>query len=34
MHIDHIGIVVKTLEKGIAQWTSMFGYKHDDRSCS
>jgi len=27
MIIDHIGIVVKSLEKGIEQWTTVFGYK-------
>jgi methylmalonyl-CoA/ethylmalonyl-CoA epimerase len=27
MVIDHIGIVVKRLEEGIDQWTSLFGYK-------
>jgi methylmalonyl-CoA/ethylmalonyl-CoA epimerase len=27
MTIDHIGIVVKSLEEGIAQWTTMFGYR-------
>jgi methylmalonyl-CoA/ethylmalonyl-CoA epimerase len=27
MHIDHIGIVVKSLEQGIALWESIFGYK-------
>lgn len=27
MVIDHIGIVVKSLEEGILQWTKIFGYK-------
>jgi methylmalonyl-CoA/ethylmalonyl-CoA epimerase len=27
MIIDHIGIVVKRLDEGIDQWTSLFGYK-------
>jgi len=26
MVIDHIGLVVKRLEEGIAQWTTLFGY--------
>ncbi len=26
MVIDHIGIVVRSLEKGIKQWANMFGY--------
>ena len=26
MVIDHIGIVVRSLEKGIKQWSNMFGY--------
>ena len=26
MLIDHVGIVVKSLEDGILQWTEMFGY--------
>ena len=26
MVIDHIGIVVRSLEKGIRQWVEMFGY--------
>ena len=26
MIIDHIGIVVKSLEEGILQWTEIFGY--------
>jgi len=27
MNIDHIGIVTKSLEKGIKLWTETFGYK-------
>jgi methylmalonyl-CoA/ethylmalonyl-CoA epimerase len=27
MVIDHIGIVVRSLEDGLAQWETMFGYK-------
>jgi methylmalonyl-CoA/ethylmalonyl-CoA epimerase len=27
MIIDHVGIVVPSLEKGIKQWEEMFGYK-------
>jgi methylmalonyl-CoA/ethylmalonyl-CoA epimerase len=27
MNIDHIGIVVRSLETGIMQWEKMFGYK-------
>jgi len=27
MVIDHIGIVVRCLEEGIEQWTSLFGYR-------
>ena len=27
MNIDHIGIVTKSLEKGITLWTASFGYK-------
>ena len=27
MYIDHIGIVTKSLEKGIQLWTDMFGYQ-------
>ena len=27
MVIDHIGIVVKSIEKGIEHWTSIFGYE-------
>ena len=27
MVIDHIGIVVRSLEEGIEQWTSQFGYR-------
>lgn len=27
MVIDHVGIVVRTLEAGIREWESMFGYK-------
>ena len=27
MLIDHIGIVVRSLEEGIAQWETLFGYK-------
>lgn len=27
MVIDHIGVVVRSLEKGIAQWSAMFGYR-------
>jgi methylmalonyl-CoA/ethylmalonyl-CoA epimerase len=27
MVIDHIGIVVRSLEEGIEQWKSLFGYK-------
>jgi methylmalonyl-CoA/ethylmalonyl-CoA epimerase len=26
MVIDHIGIVVKSLDEGLEQWTSLFGY--------
>ncbi len=26
MNIDHIGIVVKSMDEGIKQWTEMFGY--------
>ncbi|MBN2486829.1 MAG: VOC family protein [Bacteroidales bacterium] len=26
MVIDHIGIVVKSMDEGIAQWTNVFGY--------
>jgi len=27
MNIDHIGIVVRSLEKGIAHWEEIFGYR-------
>ena len=27
MVIDHLGIVVKSIEKGIEHWTSVFGYE-------
>ena len=27
MVIDHIGIVVKSIEKGIEQWENLFGYR-------
>src|SRR5262245_58733963 len=27
MVIDHIGIVVRSLEEGLQQWTDLFGYK-------
>ena len=27
MIIDHIGLVVRSLEEGIAQWETMFGYR-------
>lgn len=27
MTVDHIGIVVRTLDEGIRQWEEMFGYK-------
>ena len=27
MKIDHIGIVVKSIEKGIDHWTTVFGYR-------
>ncbi|MFH1215519.1 MAG: VOC family protein [Pseudomonadota bacterium] len=27
MHIDHIGIVVKTIEEGIIHWQRIFGYR-------
>ena len=27
MIIDHIGIVVKSLEKGIKDWQTIFGYQ-------
>lgn len=27
MKIDHIGIVVKSIEKGIAHWEKVFGYR-------
>lgn len=27
MIIDHVGIVVRSLEKGIRQWEDLFGYK-------
>jgi len=27
MIIDHIGIVVRSLEEGVEQWTSLFGYR-------
>lgn len=27
MIIDHIGVVVKSIEDGIHQWTNVFGYK-------
>lgn len=27
MVIDHVGIVVRTLEAGIREWVTMFGYK-------
>lgn len=27
MNIDHIGIVVRSLENGIKQWEEMFGYR-------
>jgi methylmalonyl-CoA/ethylmalonyl-CoA epimerase len=27
--IDHVGIVVRSLEDGIQQWTNLFGYKKD-----
>lgn len=27
MIIDHVGVVVRSLELGIAQWGSLFGYK-------
>jgi len=31
MVIDHIGIVVRSLEEGIQQWEALFGYhKHSD----
>ncbi len=29
MIIDHIGIVVPSLEEGIKQWTDLFGYKQN-----
>jgi methylmalonyl-CoA/ethylmalonyl-CoA epimerase len=31
MIIDHIGIVVPTLEEGIRQWTDMFGYRQKSK---
>ena len=27
MIIDHIGVVVRSLEEGMEQWTSLFGYQ-------
>ena len=31
MVIDHIGIVVRSLEEGLAQWAELFGYRrHSD----
>ncbi|HTY87894.1 MAG TPA: VOC family protein [Candidatus Acidoferrum sp.] len=29
MVIDHIGIVVRSLEEGIQQWTDLFGYRQN-----
>ena len=29
MVIDHIGIVVRSLEDGIQQWESLFGYRRN-----
>lgn len=31
MIIDHIGIVVRSLEAGIAQWEKLFGYKRNSQ---
>lgn len=31
MHIDHIGIVVPSLEKAIPHWEKVFGYKQSTR---
>ena len=31
MIIDHIGIVVRSLEEGIRQWESLFGYRQNSK---